>query len=280
MKHDDRRTYWTRTMDEALAFQEAMRTYPLEESGEELVSLVEAAAGTEVVFSSTKINSRHPRRFFAREGLISSFQAVAREMNARGWILKVEDAYRSPEMQRAQSHNPANFDAILQKVLWELHGKIPGPEFMLRRVSALIATRCRVGTHVSGSAIDISVLDRTSGEEIPRGGFYVEFSERSPMDSPFLAENERRNRQEITAIFHRHGWRDYPWEFWHYSQGDCYAQHLRNSGLPARYGPVAFDGNATTPLDPVVADALLEPLAFYETQIAAALGRLSLPERP
>lgn len=280
MNPSDKRAYWTKTMDDALAFQEAMRTYPLVESGEKLVSLVEASAGIEVVFSSTMINSRHPRIFSVRQGLLSSFQAVAREMNARGWILKVEDGYRSPEMQRAQSHNPAHFDAILQKVIWELHGEIPSPEFMLRRVSALIATRCRVGTHVSGSAIDVSVLDRTSGAEIPRGGRYVEFSERSPMDSPFVTPGERRNRQEITATFRRHGWRDYPWEFWHYSQGDCYAEHLGNSGRPARYGPVAFDGQNTLPLSATEADALLEPLSFYETQITAALARRNNPGQP
>lgn len=275
------RAYWTQKMEEALEFQETMRTYPVEECGEPLVSLRDAADGLDVEFSTTLINDCHPRVYFCREGLIASFQVVARAMNDRGWVLKVEDGYRSPTMQRAQSHNPRHFDLVLQKAMWELGGAVPDAAFLLRRMSALIATRCRVGTHVSGSAIDVSVLDRTTRREFPRGGrgpTYVEISERTPMDSPFVTAEERRNREKITALFQEHGWKEYPWEFWHYSQGDCYAEFLTQSGKPSRYGPVDFDGTTATPLDPVEADLLLEPVEFYETQMSAAFARLAAGE--
>lgn len=271
------RAYWTQKMEEALEFQESMRSYPVKDCGEPLASLREAAAGLEVEFSTTMINDRHPRVYFCREGLIPSFRAVARAMNERGWVLKVEDGYRSPTMQRAQSHNPKHFDLVLKMVMWELGGALPTPEFLLRRMSAVIATRCRVGTHVSGSAIDVSVLDRETRGEFPRGGrspTYVEISERTPMDSPFITGEERENRQKITEVFHQHGWMEYPWEFWHYSQGDCYAESLMKSGRPSRYGPVVFDGTNSTPIDLAEADQLLEPLAFYEEQMEAALGRV------
>jgi len=271
------RSFWTQKMEEAISFQEAMRTYPVEECGEPMRSLREAADGLDVEFSTTMINDCHPRVYFCREGLIPSFQAVARAMNERGWVLKVEDGYRSPTMQRAQSHNPKHFDLVLKMAIWELGGVLPSPEFLLRRMSAVIATRCRVGTHVSGSAIDISVLDRETRLEFPRGGrgpTYVEISERTPMDSPFITEEERANRQKITALLREHGWRDYPWEFWHYSQGDCYVEYLTKSGKPSRYGPIDFDGTNSTPIDLAEADELLEPLAFYEKQMVAALERL------
>ncbi len=272
------RAYWTRKMDEALEFQETMRAYPIEDCGEPLVALREAADGLDVEFSTSLINDCHPRVYFCREGLIAPFQAVARAMNDRGWVLKVEDGYRSPTMQRAQSHNPRHFDLVLKNAMWELGGKVPEPAFLLRRMSAVIATRCRVGTHVSGSAIDVSVLDRATRREFPRGGrgpTYVEISVRTPMDSPFITTEERENRKKITAIFQVHGWKEYPWEFWHYSQGDCYAEYLTNSGKPSRYGPVDFDGATSTPMDPVDADRLLEPLEFYEKQMVAALKRLA-----
>jgi len=271
------RAYWTQKMEEAREFQETMRTYPVEDCGEPLVSLREAVAGLDVEFSTTMINDCHPRVYFCREGLIPSFQAVARAMNERGWVLKVEDGYRSPKMQRAQSHNPKHFDLVLKMAIWELGGVLPTPEFLLRRMSAVIATRCRVGTHVSGSAIDISVLDRSTRLEFPRGGrspTYVEISERTPMESPFITEEERKNRRMITALFQEHGWKEYPWEFWHYSQGDCYVEYLTNSGKPSRYGPVDFDGTNSTPIDLAEADELLEPLAFYEKQMVAALERV------
>jgi len=269
------RQYWIEQMDEAFAFMEAMRRYPLAECGERLVSLHEAAEGVEVLFSETLINNCFPRVYFVREGLIGPFRAVAREMNERGWVLKVEDGYRSPEMQRAQSHNPANFDRVLEKVIWELDGALPGPELMLRRLSALIATRCRVGTHVSGSAIDISVFDRSTGREIERGGTYIEISERTPLASPFVTPEQSANRVAIDAVMRRHGWFAYPYEFWHFSAGDCYAESLAGSGRAARYGAVRFDPASGTQalLAEEESDALLEPLEFYRTQIEAALAR-------
>ena len=57
-----------------------------------------------------------PRVFFMREGLVPQFIAAARAMNERGWVLKVEDAYRTPAMQRALGTRPALFAAILEKV--------------------------------------------------------------------------------------------------------------------------------------------------------------------
>jgi len=269
------REFWTQKMEEARGFMEKMRSYPIVECGEPMAPLEHAADGLEVRFSTTLINDRHPRMFYLREGLISKFQAVAKAMNERGWILKVEDAYRSPEMQRSQAHNPSHFDLVLQKSMWELGGVVPEPAFLMRRMSALIATRCRVGTHVSGSAMDVSVLDRSTGQEIPRGGRYIEISHRTPMDSPFISEMERSNRREITALFRRHGWWEYPWEFWHYSSGDCYDEYLSASGRPARYGPIIFDGKSLVPIGDPESDELLDPEKFYDTQIHASLLRLA-----
>jgi len=272
---ENRRSYWNEKMEEAHAFFAKMGTYPIEESGEPMASLVEASDGLEVLFSDTRINNEFPRVYVVRAGLIDAYRSVAHEMNERGWVLKVEDGYRSPEMQRAQSHNPKHFDAILEKVIWELGGELPSPEFMLRRLGVLIATRCRVGTHVSGSAIDISVVSRETGEDIDRGGKYIEFSEITPMDTPFINSSQRENRRQITEIFRRHGWWAYPWEFWHYSSGDSYAEYLSGSGKPGRYGPVIFDGNNIVPMSEEEACVLLEPLEFYRRQISAALRRKS-----
>ena len=269
-----KREYWASQLVEAFAFMEAMRVHPLQECGEPMASLREASEELEVQFSTTLINGCHPRVYFIRAGLIDHFRRAAREMNDRGWVLKVEDGYRSPEMQRAQSHNPLHFDVILEKVMWELNGGIPTPELMFRRLSAVIATRCRIGTHVSGSAIDISVFDRATGEEIDRGGSYIEISERTPMASPFITPEQHRHRTEIDALMRRNGWFAYPYEFWHFSGGDSYAESLAGTGQPARYGPVAFDGNSITVIPDPASDEMLEPLEFYQRQIEAALERL------
>ena len=85
------------------------------------------------------------------------------------------------------------------------------------------------------------VLTSASGREIERGAPYLELSERTPMDSPFVSPAAQTNRAAITALMARHGFVTYPWEFWHYNSGDAYESLLRSTDTPARYGPVDLE---------------------------------------
>jgi D-alanyl-D-alanine dipeptidase len=242
-------------LNEADAFMDAVIAYPVEESGEPMASLLEAAdaAGVEVAFSDLPHSLGLPRQYFLRVGLIARFVAAAAEMNARGWVLKVEDCYRTTVMQRGLGLNESIFGAVLRKAQWECGGQKPPVDLLYRRLGALVANMPKVGTHMSGSAMDIAVLQRDTGEAVDRGGPYPEMSERTPMDSPFVSEQAQHNRQEITALLGRHGFVAYPWEFWHYNDGDAYAELLNHTGRPARYGPVHLDpadGRVTAIDDP------------------------------
>ncbi len=238
-----RRAFWTRKLDEAAAFMQQVRRQPVSECGEPLASLPAAAqaAGVEVLFSSRPHVLGLPRLYYLRTGLIAPFLAAAREMLARGWVMRIEDAFRTRTMQRQLAHQPYTFDIVLERVRWELAGQPPAAELLWRRLSALVANAPQVGTHMSGSALDISVLDRASGREIERGAPYLELSELTPMDSPFVSPAAQTNRAAITALMARHGFVTYPWEFWHYNSGDVYASLLLNTGAPARYGPVDME---------------------------------------
>jgi len=238
-----RRTFWTRKLDDAYAFMQRVRPQPVAECGEPLVSLVEAAqaAGVPVEFSSRPHVLGLPRLYFLREGLIEPVLAAARDMWARGWVMRIEDGFRTREMQRQLALQPYTFDVILKCILWELDGRPLTAEFVLRRLSVLVANAPKVGTHMSGSAIDISVLDRATGREIDRGGPYLEMSELTPMDSPFVSRAAQDNRAAITDVMSAHGFVAYPWEFWHYNSGDAYEAVLHGHDQPARYGPIDVD---------------------------------------
>lgn len=276
---DDRRAYWIAQLDEAYQFMfDSILHYPVEECGERFVSLREAsaAAGVEVLFADASHVRGLERLFYLREGQIPGFVAAAREMNQRGWILRVEDGYRTREIQKYLGRLPQVFDAVLKTVMWELKGQVPTAQFMFRRCSCLVASVPKFGTHMSGSAIDISVVHRDDpAREVDRGAPYIEMSALTPMDSPFVPEQARHNRREITALMRRHGFVEYPFEFWHYSSGDAYDQFLRRTGKPAIYGAVDWDPvtHAVTPL----AD-LNQPLNSEEevrAEIEAALQRLA-----
>jgi zinc D-Ala-D-Ala dipeptidase len=240
---DGRRRYWTAQMEAAFRFMLAVQEHPVEECGEPLAALPAAAAsaGLTVFFSPLPHVRGLPRLFFLRRGIVADFLEAAAAMNRRGWALRVEDAYRTREMQKHNALRPEVFPAVLARTRWELGGAMPGVDLLRRRLAAMIAMNPRVGTHCCGSAVDVSVVRLEDGPEVDRGAPYLEISEKTPMGSPFVSDEARANRREITAIMARYGFCTYPFEFWHYNKGDAYDEHLSARGRPARYGPVDLD---------------------------------------
>lgn len=270
-----RRAYWAEQMELGYELVQKVLPFPVRECGEGFASLSDAAeaAGVEMLFSTSKIAGEMERVYFMRESLVGHVMAVGRAMNERGWILKIEDGYRTLEMQERLGRKPEVFDAILQKCRWENGGEIPPVELMYRRSAVLVANIPKVGTHMSGSAIDISVFRRDDGRELWRGGPYLEMSERTPMRSPFVESEFLRNRLEINELVEAHGFVHFPFEYWHYNQGDAMGHVLRGRPEPARFGAVHWDPqtNRVTPCDDPL--RLLNPLEVIEREIAAALAR-------
>jgi D-alanyl-D-alanine dipeptidase len=269
------RAYWADQMEQGYALVQQIMAFEVRECGEGFASLKDAVseAGVEVQFSTSKIAGELDRVFFIRESLVRDVIAIGREMNERGWILKIEDGYRSLSMQKQLGSKAELFDAILKKCIWENGGTIPPVELVFRRGSVLIANVPKVGTHMSGSAIDISVFRRDDGTEVWRGNPYLEMSERTPMRSPFVEDQFVQNRLAITAIMESHGFMHFPFEFWHYNKGDALGNMLTGQTAPARFGPVHWDPvtNKVTAVD----DAMkpLRPLAEIEREIHAAVER-------
>lgn len=275
--HDDaaRRAYWAEQMQAGYEIVRQVLEFPVQECGEPFASLRDAAetAGVEMLFSDSKIAGELDRIYFLRESLVQKVVEVGRKMNARGWILKIEDGYRSLEMQGQLVRKPELFDAILQKCIWEVGGVVPPVELVFRRAIVLIANIPKIGTHMSGSAIDVSVFRRDDGAEVWRGNPYLEMSERTPMRSPFVEPEALANRLEIMNMVEAEGWVHFPFEFWHYNQGDAMGHLLRGKPGPAGFGPVHWDPQTNRvvavddPLSP------LNPLPVIEREIAAALRR-------
>ncbi|MDG1896718.1 MAG: M15 family metallopeptidase [Fuerstiella sp.] len=271
----ERREYWAAQMELGYEFVERLLEFPVNECNEGFASIREAveASDVEVLFSDSKIAGDLDRVFFMRESLIDDVLAIGRDMNDRGWVLKIEDGFRSLEMQGTLVRKPVVFDSILQKCLWESGGEIPSVEFVFRRAIVMVANIPKIGTHMSGSAIDISVFQR-DGNEVWRGGPYLDVSERTPMRSPFISESELQNRLQITEVMESHGFMHFPYEFWHYNKGDAGTHILTDNPEPAGYGPVNWDSE--TNMVTSVADPMspLNPLDVIESEIAAAMKRL------
>ena len=270
-----RRAFWADQMQLGYDLVQKVLSFEVRECGEGLCSIPEAAeaAGVEMKFSSSKIAGDLDRVFFIRMGLAEDLIEIGREMNDRGWILQVEDGFRSMEMQRQLVRKPDVFDAILRKCIWEHGGQLPPVELVFRRALVLIANLPKIGTHMSASAVDISVFRRDDGGEVWRGKPYLEMSEHTPMRSPFIASDELQNRLEITRIMESHGFVHFPYEFWHYNQGDAMGHILSNQPAPARYGPVHWDAQTNQVRPYEDATSPLNSMDVIEQEISAAMER-------
>ncbi len=270
-----RRAYWAEQMEAGKRLIEELATFPVKECGEGLADIPAAAeaAGVEMLFSNTEIVDDLDRVHFIREGLIDDLLAVGRDMNARGWVLKIEDAFRSREMQTRLGRKRKIFDMIVRKCMWECNGEIPAPELVFRRAQVLIANQPLYGTHMSASAVDISVFDRDSRNEIWRGFPYLEMSECTPMRSPFITAQDLRHRLQITSIVEARGFVHYPHEFWHYNKDDAMGNLLAGIDAPARYGPVDWDPRTNTVKTIENRLQYLNPLDAMEAEITSALER-------
>lgn len=270
-----RRAYWADLMEQGHEVVQKVLKFEVRECGEGFASLPDAAesAGIEMLFSTSKIAGELDRVFFMRESLVKDVMAVGRAMNDRGWILKIEDGFRSLQMQSQLVRKPEVFDVILKKCIWENGGKIPPVELVFRRAGVLVANLPKVGTHMSGSAIDVSVFRRDDGTEVWRGNPYLEMSERTPMRSPFVEPDALQNRLEITAMLEAQGLIHFPFEFWHFNKDDAMGHLLTGNAAPARFGPVNWDPQTNrvtaveNPLNP------LNPVPIIEQEIMAALQR-------
>ncbi len=144
-----RRDYWAQQMELGQDLIQQVLPFEVHECGEGFASIPEAAKAAEVemLFSDSKIAGELVRVFFVREGLVNSLMAIGRALNDRGWILKIEDGYRSMEMQSQLVRKPELFDAILRKCIWENGGELPATELVFRRATVLIANIPKIGTH-------------------------------------------------------------------------------------------------------------------------------------
>lgn len=271
----DRRTYWAQQMELGYEMVQQLIAFPVAECGEAFASLPDAAAAAnvEMLFSTSKIAGELERVFFLRDSLARDLVGIGKEMNARGWILKIEDGFRSLEMQGHLVRKQVLFDAILKKCIWENSGRIPSIEMIFRRAIVLIANIPKIGTHMSGSAVDISVFNRNDGSEVWRGHPYLEMSECTPMRSPFIDAKSLENRLEITSLMESHGFMHFPFEFWHFNKNDAGGHILTSNPAPARYGAVNWNplSNVVTPVENPLTP--LNPLPAFEKEVAAAMKR-------
>lgn len=127
---------------------------------------------------------------YARKPVAISLKQLQDSLNKLGLGLKIYDAYRpySATLKFCEVYPDTNF--------------VANPKYGSR--------------HNRGCAIDLSLINLLTGNEIPLPTSFDDFSEKAHPEYPYLPEEVLKNRSFLFDILSHFGFTHYPTEWWHF----------------------------------------------------------------
>ena len=159
-----------------------------------------------------------PMAFLTKEAA-SALREVSDELVAKGYRLKIFDAYR-PQMAVTHFMNWAldAEDARMKEYFYpELEKDQLFPQGYIAEHSG----------HSRGSTVDLTLFDMTTEKEVDMGGTFDYFGERSHPDYTGITEEQYANRMILRDAMLAHGFQPLAEEWWHFT--------LENEPYPDTY---------------------------------------------
>ena len=134
---------------------------------------------------------------YLRYGTVKKLAKACEELAKHGLGIKIWDAFRPVQAQAA---------------LWEI---CPDPNFV---------SHPKTGTraHCKGSAVDITLIDLETGQELPMPSGFDEFSAQGDRDYSDCSQEAAKNAKLLEDIMKDCGFKPYSKEWWHFSDTDSY----------------------------------------------------------
>ena len=141
-----------------------------------------------------------------------ALRAVSDDLVARGYRLKIFDAYRP---QKAVSHFmrwALDFEDTRMKQYFypELEKDVLFPLGYIAEHSG----------HSRGSTVDLTLFDMTAEKEVDMGGTFDYFGELSHPDYKEITEEQYANRMLLREVMTAHGFKPLAEEWWHFTLED------------------------------------------------------------
>ncbi len=180
---------------------------------------VELRYASEDNFVGKRIDGYDAKRGVASLQTAQAMRKVQADLVAYGLSLKVFDAYRP---QRAVDHfvrwasDPAD-TSTKASYYPDVAKKDLIPKDYIAPKSG----------HSRGSAVDVTLLDLRSEEELDMGTRFDHFGPRSHAENADLTKSQRANRLLLRTVMERHGFKHFSKEWWHFS--------LANEPFPKTY---------------------------------------------
>jgi zinc D-Ala-D-Ala dipeptidase len=166
----------------------------------ELVDVERAVPGIRIdVRYATSNNFMHRplypiAKVFLRAPAAAALAAAQKDLAAQGLGLKVFDGYRPYRITEA---------------MWE---PIKNPDF--------VADPAKGSRHNRGAAVDLTLVDLRTGEEIAMPTPYDDFTPRARQDFNDLPPDVIANRAKLRDVMVRYGFDPLPSEWWHFDFHD------------------------------------------------------------
>lgn len=94
-------------------------------------------------------------------------------------------------------------------------------ETLALRCNRFVANPYKHGSgHQYGCAVDITLIDINTNEELDMGCGLQEFNEKTETKTNLIGDDQMKNRQILLQALEKEGLVNYPPEWWHFSYGD------------------------------------------------------------
>lgn len=148
-----------------------------------------------------------------------ALKGVQEELENQNLCLKVYDGYRP---QRAVN----NFIRWARDLSDTLNKQEFYPTVQKRNLfrDGYIASR---SGHSRGSTVDLTIIDCATNKPLDMGSPFDFFGKLSWVEYQDITEAQKHNRQLLQNVMQKHGFRNYPQEWWHFT--------LKNEPFPDTY---------------------------------------------
>ena len=170
-------------------------------------------------FVGDTIEGYHSNKLIITKETADKLMLVQEELQSQNLCLKVYDGYRP---QRAVNHF----------IRWarDLNDTINKSQFYPDVAKANLFKEEYIASrsgHSRGSTLDLTIINVITGEPLDMGSPYDFFGQQSWVDYQSISETQKMNRQLLQTVMLKHGFRNYPKEWWHFT--------LRGEPFPETY---------------------------------------------
>lgn len=150
--------------------------------------LIELPYATEQNFFKKRFYAEN--RCFLRRGVARRLALVQTDLNTQGLGLKIWDGYRP------------------RRVQWEFWKVMPDTRY--------VADPKEGSRHNRGAAVDVTLVDLTTGRELPMPTAFDDFTPKAASDFSLLPPELLKNRTLLHAAMKKQGFTPLPTEWWHF----------------------------------------------------------------